>query len=38
MIFREIRNDGDSLIDKRDDGCVEDCELFYLVDFLLFVW
>lgn len=38
MTFRETRNDGDSSIDKRDDGCVEDCESFHPADLLSFAW
>ena len=38
VTFRETRNDGDSSIDKRDDGCVEDCESFHPADLLSFAW
>ena len=38
VTFRETRNDGDSSFDKRDDGCVEDCESFHPADLLSFAW
>ena len=38
VAFTEPRKEGDSSIEKTDDGCVEDCESFHPADLLSFAW
>ena len=38
VTFRETKKEGDSSIEKRDDGCGEDCESFQPSDLLSFAW
>ena len=38
VTFRETKTEGDSSIEKRDDGCREDCESLHPADLLSFDW
>ena len=38
VTFRETKTEGDSSVEKRDDGCREDCESFHPADLLSFHW
>ena len=38
VTFGETKTEGDSSVERRDDGCREDCESFHPADLLSFHW